>query len=167
VSKKVKIVEEIKREITVKKAIALYFADGDGGWNKGQKHAFTVEDIIHKLEIPNNSDNRRIVQVEILQELKNIRLTENILAGGISRNPTRYLIADTEKEKATIVARHMNYTSAMIGGLESRLEVSDSPVLVAMVSAISGMVKSLNALTIAIKPKEKEEEDDEQSRLIK
>ena len=153
------------REMTVREAISEYLADGDGGFNRGINHAFTVGDIVNKLEIPNNNDNKKIVQIEILQELKHYRNTYNELAGGMFRNPTKYLIAETFQEESAIIARHMNITKAMVGGLESRVETSNSPVLVAMISAINGMVKSLNALTTAIHPKEKDNANDEQLKL--
>ena len=154
------------RNMTVKQAVAEYFADGLGDFNRGKANGFTVEDIVNKLEIPNNNDNRKKVQIQILQECSIYRKDYHELAGGMYRNPTVYLIADTEEEETEIIGRHMNFTSSYAKGLEARLESSNSPVLIAMIQAINGMVNSLNALTGIVDSNELKSDNAEQLTLI-
>jgi len=154
------------RQMTVREAVAEYFADGEGDFNRGKENGFTVEDIVNKLEIPNNADNRKIVQVQILHECNVYRHDYNELAGGLFRNPTIYLIAGTVEEETAMIARHMNFTKSYVGGLETRLEASNSPILIAMMQAINGMVKSLNALTVVIDTEEIKDDNVEQLSLI-
>ena len=137
--------------MSVREAIESYFVDGDGGYNRGISNGFTIVDIINKMEIPNNADNRRNVQVRILQVLKIYRsLGEGLLAGGMGHKPTTYLIAETPEEENEIIKRHMRYTNSALCSLDTRLLNSDSAIIKSMVYAVEGMIKSMNSLMIGV-----------------
>lgn len=138
--------ENDERLMTVSEAIAHRLTDGLGDFNVGKENGFTVINIVNDMGLPVTDDNRKNVQIEILGILKKYRDDYGVLAGGIGRNPTTYIVAGNELEEREIARKYIALSKAYSNGLLTISRCADSELITNMAKAIEGMVGGLSAL---------------------
>lgn len=138
----------MSRDITVRRAIddRLIIDVDECKYNSGIENSFIVDDIIQDMGLEINADTHRSIQVQINQELKRYR-DNKILAGGIGRAPTKYLIAKTPEEEQSLLSRYLNITKSMMKGVNGRARLSCLPAVEALVISVNSMIKLIGDLT--------------------